>query len=128
MSPDDGLPDKKLSIFDTSKDHDETNVQQPLDQSTVYGNNTLHYLEHNNSHDKSWLKGFNKHVAGPYRGNQIGNNFDRSVLGGVNGTMLSGNTRINRSLLGNSINITNLNMSKNTNLGVGANPNDKSYA
>ena len=128
MSPDDGLPDKKLSIFDTSKDQDESNAHQPLDQSTVYGNNTLYYLEHNNSHDKSWLKGFNKQVAGPYRGHQIGNNFDRSVLGGLNATLLSmNNTRLNRSLLGanNSINITNLNMSKNT--GVGRNL-DRSYA
>lgn len=123
MSPDDGLPDKKLSIFDTSKSHDESQVQQPLDQSTVYGNNTLYYLEHNNSQDKSgWLKGFNKQVSGPYKGNLIGNNFDRSILGGLNGTILSGNnTRMNpnRSLLGNSLNITNLNMSKNTNMGLG---------
>lgn len=44
--------------------------------------------------------------------------------------MLSGNTRLNRSQLGNSINITNLNMSrmsKNTNMGLALNPNDRSY-
>jgi hypothetical protein len=90
-------------------------MNHPLDQSTVYGNNTLYYLEHNNSHQKV----FNKPLQGNYRGNQnLGNNFDKSIIG-ANNTMLSGgNTRyMNRSLLGNSLNITNLNMSKHTNMG-----------
>lgn len=31
VSPDDGLPDKKLSIFDTSGVNEDTEINQPLD-------------------------------------------------------------------------------------------------
>ena len=41
VSPDDQIPNKRLSIFDTSKDEaDQTSQMEP---------NSLYYLEHNNS-------------------------------------------------------------------------------
>ena len=46
ISPDD-LPDKRLSIFDTSRDE----MPQPTDQTTSrLEPNSLYYLEHENSH------------------------------------------------------------------------------
>lgn len=105
ISPDDGLPDKQLSIFDRSSlDQTQTNVQR---------HNSLYYLEHQNSQ----LMGFynNWQAPSPYKGNP--GQFDRSGLGlNQTNTMLGGNTVLN---------ITNL--TRNTHFQRLQNENDQSY-
>ena len=105
ISPDDGLPDKQLSIFDRSSlDQTQTNVQK---------HNSLYYLEHQNSQ----LMGFynNWQAPSPYKGNP--GQFDRSGLGlNQTNTMLGGNTVLN---------ITNL--TRNTQFQRLQHENDQSY-
>jgi hypothetical protein len=70
VSPDDQIPNKRLNIFDTSRDDgDQTSHMEP---------NSLYYLEHNNS----MAKGFNKPIGGKFKGG------DKSGIGGLNASNL----------------------------------------
>jgi hypothetical protein len=92
VSPDDQIPNKRLNIFDTSRDEaDQTSQMEP---------NSLYYLEHNNSQ----AKGFNKPIQAKFK---LG---DKSGIGGLNASNLGHSVFRDNSIL----NFTNLNMSKNT--------------
>lgn len=66
VSPDDQIPNKRLNIFDTSRD--ETDLEP----------NSLYYLEHNNSQ----AKGFNKQIQTKFKPG------DKSGIGGLNASNL----------------------------------------
>jgi len=103
VSRDDGLPDKHLSIFDRSN----------LDQADTshFPPNSLYYLEHDNSQIKGVVnRPLQQRFRPGYDPSWAGDN--KSAISGLNATT----TVMGKSnILGQSmLNVTNLNMSKNT--------------